>query len=189
MSVCLAREWAFSSILVSDRYQRPIINVYTARTELITEAQDNVNHNCAYGRIKYWMQEVMDGAVLISHDHPDLGIWKQTGSRVLAFPEDPVDQLVGIMIYTKLTAITAPQMLIDRVDISSPLDDDVVYQHHAVESLGPFSQHSWWDDERPTWQVAAAKPRNSKVVALDRQLTWRDLDLEWYQPSETTDAQ
>jgi hypothetical protein len=178
MTVRLARQWYWSSIVVSDRYDRPMINNYSLRMEFATDTQDNQEHNIAYGRMKFWFHEIMEASVLISQDSNKIKSWQDTGSRVLVFPEDPVDQLVGMMLYAKITAITQGKIMIDQISIASPLDDDVIYHHYAEETLGPFENPGWWSDPRPIWQTKPSRGKG-KVISLDRPPDWKDHGLEW----------
>jgi len=178
MTVRLARQWYWSSMVVSDRYERPVINNYSVRIEFATDTQDNQEHNVAYGRMKFWFHEVMESSVLISQDSNMIKSWQDTGARVLIFPEDPVDQLVGMMIYAKITAITQGKLMVDQISISSPLDDDVIYHHYAEETLGPFENPGWWSDAKPTWQIKSNRGKG-KVISLDRAPDWKDHDLDW----------
>jgi len=177
MSVRLAKTWYFSALLVSGRYAQPTINTYTVRVEMSATADCNSDHNIAYGRMRYWMQEVMCDAVLLDPEHPQQQAWHDTGMRVIVLPEDPVDQLVGIMLYAKLSAITEQRMIIHSVSLSSALDDDVIYHHYEDEFQGPFQTEGWWHDHRPVWQD---KPnRRGKVINLDRPADWHTHELEW----------
>jgi hypothetical protein len=182
MSVSLAKNWYFSAIVVSERYETAVLNPYTVHTEFTTVSESNIDHNRAYGRFKYWMQEVMQDSVLIARDHPRLKTWVDTGSKVLIFPEDPVDQLVGIMLYCKLSAVVQTNMIIDQVSVTSSLDDDITYHHYSDEDRGPFNESGWWNDSGPNWQIINKKSRG-KIVDLQRTLDWKDLNLEWNQES------
>ena len=186
MSVHLGRTWYFSALLVSDRYERPTINTYSIKMEFTALAEDNHQHNVAYQRMKFWMHDIMDSCVLISQDNPDIKSWQETGSRILIMPEDPVDQLVGIMLYSKLSAITEPHIMIDQVSVASPLDDDVIYHHYSDEDLGPFTQSGWWNDPRPVWQSKIPRGKG-KVINLARAAEWKDHELDWEKsPQENT---
>lgn len=178
MTVRLARMWYWSNLVVSDRYDHPVINNYSLRTEFSANSLDNNEHNVAYNRMKFWFLDVMESSVLISHDHPKVKHWQETGSRVLIFPEDPVDQLVGMMLYSKLTAITQDRIVLDRVSIASPLDDEVIYHHFADEDLGPFADAGWWNDARPIWHTKPGRGKG-KVISLDRVADWKDHELDW----------
>jgi hypothetical protein len=54
MTVRMAKMWYWSSLVISERYDRPIINNYSVRMEFATDTQDNHEHNIASGRMKFW---------------------------------------------------------------------------------------------------------------------------------------
>lgn len=178
MSVHLSRVWYFSALVVSERYDRPTINTYSVKSEFTAMVENNQQHNIAYRRMKFWLHEVMEGCVLMSQDDERLKSWQETGMKILCLPEDPVDQLVGIMLYSKLSAIVDPHIMVDQISISSPLDDDVIYHHYSDEDQGPLCRQGWWNDPRPIWQGKVPRGKG-KVISLARSAEWKDHDLDW----------
>ena len=180
MNVNLSKTWTIAAILVSDRYDHPQINPYTITVTMTTQSEDQTEINVAFERMKFWFLDVMSDAVLISQDHPMLDQWANTGIRCLIFPEDPVDQLVGMMTYCKLTAMVEGRISINHVSISSVLDDHVTYHHDADDNPGVFVSDGWWNDLRPSWTNQKKQRKStSKIINLDRQPTWKDHDLSW----------
>ena len=185
MNVMLTKLFDVASVVISERYESPRIAPYHVTVDMTTNTTDNGDLNLAFARMRYWFYAVMQDAFLISAQHPDLRAWQATNSRLLVFPEDPVDQLVGIMLYRKLDAMVEDRLLVTRVSISSPLDEDMIYHHDADEAQGAMSQDGWWADGRPTWHDDSRKPRNrGKVISLTRQAEWKDHDLDWDEVSE-----
>jgi hypothetical protein len=66
------------------------------------------------------------------------------GVNVTTLPEEPVDQIVGMMLYYKLNAIMEGRMEIVQLDISSRLGDGVWYMHDEDDLSGPFAHEGWW---------------------------------------------
>jgi len=181
MNVRLGKAWHFSCIVVGDRYETPLVNFYTVKTEM-TLASEQQEYNIAYGRMKLWMNEIMPDCVLIARDHDKLKTWIDTDARVLILPDEPVDQLIGMLLYSKLSAIVEDRVVIHQVSISSALDDDIIYHHFEDEPLGPFRDAGWWNDGRPVWRDKQSKVKG-KIISLDRMSDWTDHDLEWDQES------
>ena len=94
-------------------------------------------------------------------------------------PEQPIDQIIGIALYSKLNAILEQRMFIHDVTIQSDLGDNVRYLHSDQESLGPLSQLGWWQDASPAHSDFKSPAGKKHVVRLNRTLTWQDLELEW----------
>jgi hypothetical protein len=180
MNVMLSKNLAIESLVISKRYPDPRIVPYHVTVDMNTNVADNHDLNCAFARIKHWSYVIMQEAVLISQDHPARDTWQNIHSRCLVFPEDPVDQLVGIMLWRKFTAIVENRLVITRVSISSPLDEGMIYHHEDSEAQGCFWSDGWWSDPRPIWNQENIKGRGrGKVINLHRTPEWKDHDLDW----------
>ncbi len=184
MNVRLRREFGFSTgIVFDDRY---VINQYFVALKMLTASDDHYQQNIAYERVKYWLHNILDSAVIIQQDHPLIPAYMATGQRVITVSESPVDQIMGIMLYSKLNAITQERLIITDVEIHSVLGDSMIYLHNENESVGPFAEDGWWQDPRPVFNDIRTTNRQDKIVSLDRVLDWKDVDLDW-EPTEDKD--
>ena len=177
MNVRLEKTWQWQSGIVL--YDLFSINVYTAKIQMYTTHMDAAEHSTAYERIDHWFHQIMQDSVMISSANPKLNAYLNTGQRVLAFPEDPVDQLVGIMLCLKLNHIAEGRLVITDVDLSSFNGSDMTYRHNHAEDTGPLSATGWWQDPRPTWMPVDTRTSPGKVVALSRSPEWHALGLDW----------
>lgn len=176
MNVRLKKKFAWSTGMI---YQGQFyINHYAADISMLTLSGDSVEQNIAYERIETWISDVLNGSVMIDSSDPLMETWQETGARLLALPTQPVDQIVGIMLYCKLNAITQDRLTITGVNLSSSLGDDMVYLHSYDESIGPFQEEGWWTDTRPSWSQEK-RQNTGKVIRLDRLPEWNDYNLDW----------
>jgi len=153
-------------------------NRYTVTLDLATVTENHLEQNVAYERLKFWIYDVMQDSIMIRDTNPDLRKWMSTGARIICLPDDPVDQLVGIMLCSKLNAIMENRMICTNVAVSSELGDDMAYLHNYQESQGPLAAAGWWSDNRPIWS-SAGSGKKDKVISLDRSLDWKQHDLDW----------
>lgn len=176
MNVRLSKSLGWSSGLV---YQEGFfINHYDVDLTMMTVSSQSDQQNIAYERLKYWIGHVLDNAVLIAQDHPKVEQWHATGARVMTFPDEPVDQIIGIMLYLKLNAIMENRLVVTATEIRSTVGDEMGYTHSHGENLGPLCLDGWWSDNRPLW--ADSRPRGQdKIVSLDRFPEWKDFSLDW----------
>ena len=165
----------FSGVVYNDQF---LINHYTAQLEMLTATEDPVQQNLAYERLRFWFNEILDGAIFVDEAQANIKQWKDTGARVMALPVEPVDQIVGIMLCSKLNAVMEDRMVITDVEIWSRAGDSMSYLHNWKESTGPLAQSGWWQDPRPVWVTVRANVTD-KVVNLDRVAEWKDHDLDW----------
>ena len=177
MNVRLIKRFQIQSILVSERYlDAMVINNYSVTVHMTTVSAMAAEQNKAQERIRFWFSMMQD-AVLIDQKNKTIDTWQKTGARVMSFPDDPVDQLVGMMLYSKLSVIAEGKIDINEILVSSVMDDDIIYRQSDSENLGPFEESGWWNDPKPVWETA--KRKSGKVISLKRTAEWKDLDLDW----------
>jgi hypothetical protein len=182
MNARLKKSFGFyTGTVFEDRF---MVNHFNVELNLVTVSGDNAEQNIAYERMKYWIFRVMDDSILIENDSSKLQQYLDTGARLLVLPDEPVDQIVGIMLYLKLNAIMENRMVVTDVEIWSTQGDSMSYIHSHGENVGPgLAQNGWWLDPKPTWH--AGRPRgDGKIVSLDRVPEWKDFGLDWDQDKD-----
>ncbi len=187
-NVRLTKTFEIPVIVVSERYNYPVIITYTATAHMVTSTEDTVQQNVAYDRMRFWIQFIMTDSVLIAQDDERLEAWAKTGCKLMVFPEDPIDQLVGIMLCCKLNAIVEGRISVEEVEISSTLDDDIVYHHAVDEHEGPFAVNGWWLDPKPVSNNdTKVRARHGKIINIKKSDSWKEYGLDWNQ--EDVEAQ
>jgi hypothetical protein len=178
MNINLKREFEFNAgIIYKEQF---CVNWYSVLVHMTTVSLDPEKHNIAYERIKYWFDFVLNNAIIINESDPKLVEWLSTETRLIIMPEDPVDQLLGIMLYQKLNALTEGNLDIIQVELKSTVGDNVVYIHNENEGFGPLSENGWWNDSKPNWtHMGKKKSKNSKVIKMDRLPSWSELNLDF----------
>jgi hypothetical protein len=160
------------------------INEYTLSIDMLTASEDPHEQNIAYERIKYWISEVLAHSTLISYNSKLLEAYQKTGQRVLVLPDEPVDQIIGMMICLKLNAICENRIIITDIDVSSTEGENVIFKHTSGEMVGPFTEDSWWIDPRPCWADPKNKQRKGNVISLAKVPEWHELNLDWDEEGE-----
>jgi hypothetical protein len=147
---------------------------------MLTVTEDHHEQNVAYERVKYITHHVFEDAIMISRDHDKLSLYQQTNARVIVLPDEPVDQIMGIMLYLKFNAVMENRMVVTDVEISSVQGDNMGYLHSHGENLSTgLSQDGWWVDAGPTWYDMPVTHTRDKVVSLNTRPEWADHGLSW----------
>ena len=121
------------------------INSYDVSMNLLTKTKDSASTNIAMERLKAFVHGVLESTVFINQTNMERAEFLQlAGCNVTTLPEEPVDQIVGMMLYYKLNAVMEDRMVITNLDIASRLGDGVWYQHDEEDSAGPFASDGWW---------------------------------------------
>jgi len=159
---------------------RLIMSTYTVTFKMITATDSAQDTNTALDRLRYMVEEYLVDTVFIKDTNAEqIALLKAAGIKIIALPEEPVDQIIGMMLYSKLSAVMEGCMLIRSIMLSSTAGDDVIYEHDAQESVAPFNQPGWWAESTPVCEAESQRQSNDTVFVLNAVNQWRDLGLQW----------
>jgi hypothetical protein len=166
-----------AGIYYDDRLQ---LNSYSVSMSLLTKTTDALNTNIAMDRLKMFMHGELANTVFINQTAKERAeMLHIMGVNVTTLPEEPVDQIVGMMLYYKLNAIMEGRMILTRLDLMSALGDSVWYQHDADEdSPGPFRADGWWHEPTVQHDTVAAGDVGDNVVKVVPN-AWIEYGLTW----------
>jgi hypothetical protein len=155
------------------------MNNYILKIYMLTNSVDPASQNIAFERLKYFVYSEINGTIFINRENDEqCQLLAKAGLKITMLPGEPVDQLVGMMLYSKLNAIMENYMIIHETEISSDLGDSMTYLHCADENLGPFTESGWWNAaDLVHYDIDLID--SDKVVSMHRAGAWRELDLAW----------
>ena len=155
------------------------LNEYTAKAYMMTNTEDPADHNVALNRIKHFVYNELESTIFVNQD--DLEACEKLSAadlNITTMPGDPVDQLIGIMLYTKFKAITEERLLIGEMELNSVLGDGVIYLHGDNENVEDVNPPDWWSSVDLV-HCEQDLINSEKIVTLHKSSVWRDLDLQW----------
>lgn len=154
-----------------------MMNSYAVRCEMITNTRDSREQNIALERLKYVLFVQIQNSVLVDHrEKAAIKRLQAAGMRTVILPEQPVDQIIGMMLYSKLDSVMEGRMTVTQLKLSSELGENVTYFQTDNETIGPFAQKGWWNSAEPS--VSDSKD-GGKIVSIKGTTTWQLLGLDW----------
>jgi hypothetical protein len=164
------------------------MNNYSLTVWMTTACQDATDQNTAFERIKYFVYSELDSTIFINSEHDSqCQALSAAGLKITTMPGEPVDQLVGLMLYYKLNAIVEGRMIIEETELSSAMGESVIYLHAGHEQTNIGQQPDWWQAADPI-HCDPELIDTDKVLNLPKATLWRDLDLAWTMPDATVDT-
>ena len=155
------------------------LNQYHVSLNLTTQTKNPADTNIAMDRLKCFVLGELESTVFINQSLQERGeLMSMMGINITILPEEPVDQIIGIMLCLKLNAIMEDRLVVTDVEIWSRAGDSMSYLHNWKESTGPLAQEGWWMDSRPIWTLNRINTVG-KVVNLGRSPEWKSHDLDW----------
>jgi hypothetical protein len=178
MNVRLRYSTVFTAGIFYDDQLR--MNNYQVKLHITTNSEEGEDHNIALDRIKYFLHNQLNSTVFINSANLDQCRALATAKiNITTLPEDPLDQVIGIMLYCKLNAIIENRMIIDEIEICSELGENIVYLHNDQDALGPFADTGWWSETEAA-HCDLTLVDNEKTVELHHiGAGWRELGLHW----------
>jgi hypothetical protein len=164
------------------------MNNYNLRLWMTTNTENPEDHSVSFERIKYFIYNQIDSTIFINCELADqCALLAQAGLDITTIPGDPVDQLIGFMLYYKLNAIMEDRMIIVETELSSTHGENMTYLHSEHETVSGFAQSAWWTTADCIHSEFG--PINfDNVVAIPQATSWRDLDLAWADQIEASDT-
>ncbi len=98
----------------------------------------NSNHDVAIAteRLNVWIEAMLDNSMLVGPD--DMELLKNVGPLPFSIGvhpliDEPYDHIVGISIYTKLSAILEKKLFVDSLYLESYQGGNISHTHHTEE--------------------------------------------------------
>jgi hypothetical protein len=161
-----------------------MMNSYAVRCEMMTNTKDNREQNIALERLKYMLFMQMQNSVFVDQrEKAAIKRLEAAGLRTVVLPEQPVDQIVGMMLYSKLDSVMEDRITMTQLKLSSELGENITYYQADNETIGPFQQKGWWNNADP---VISDSKSGGKIVSIKGTTTWQLLGLDWDNEKEET---
>jgi len=155
------------------------MNNYSIRLYMITNCADGASQNIAFERMKYFVYSKLLSTVFINcNEVEQIHRMLDSKFKICTLPADPVDQIIGMTIYSKLNAIMEGRILIQEIEIFSDMEENMIYLHAADENLGPLENPGWWK-EANLIHYDHDLAGDDKVLAMHHNSVWRELELAW----------
>jgi len=162
------------------------VNLYQVEVDFDIHTSVIREQNIAIERIKYFLELCLENSIFIEQSETDY-IQKYTDAdlRVCTLPEQPYDQMIAMMLMSKINSIVEGKLIATDMSLISRLSDNIYYKHSIEEDLGPFKDNGWWNENSLRISHAIKPNKTKKIVKLRKSShTWEELYLTWAEPYE-----
>jgi hypothetical protein len=158
-----------------------LINDYELDLHMVVTTSDIYEQNIAMDRIKYLFDFGLESCIFVNLNDPkSIEMYSKANIRVCPVPDDPFDQIIGLMIMSKCNIITEGHLDITSVEIRSKICDDVVFFISAEEdSEFKHLANVWWNENNPNVSLVKTS-KKEKIVELKKDpKDWNSIGLGW----------
>jgi len=161
------------------------LNIYDIDLHFNVETENIKEQTIALERIKFYLSECLENSIFVYDKEEDaIERYLSANLKVSVLPEEPYDQIVGIMLMTKLNAIAEGRLVITDISISSRMSDGVSCMQDIEDNIGPFVVKDWWNENNTKINSYKYSPKNKKILKLTKLVEWSDVFLNWDKTEE-----
>ena len=182
MYIKLSQDIGFSAVVIDGSKIYP--NYFTLKINMVFDSNNSNSflQNIAIQRIEFFLNEILNGSILCKVSNPIANKFMRIAKNntVILLPEEPFDQVIGMVLYSKLNAIVEGILEIDTLTIGSEFAPDITY---TIEDFEDFK----FEDEKidsPWWERADATISNVPKLMKKTQ-NWSDIGLGWEENPES----
>lgn len=177
MTARIHKEFTFlSAIHFENKF---MVNLYEMSAFMTINTVDAREQNVAVERISHFIENVLEKCIFVCDREKDaIEKYTKAGMTVCTIPEDPYDQIVGLVLMNKCNAIMEGRVELNDVIFGSKLSNLIKFELNTEMAEDEFAGKHWWND--PTLCLENKKNKKDKIVKLfEEKNDWADLDLTW----------
>ena len=191
MTTRIEREFEFQAgVYFKEEF---LMNLYTITLYMEVETESIREQNVAMERIKYFLNECYENGIFVQDtEHKVIEKYSTCGFKVCTVPEEPYDQIITLLLLTKLNSITEGRLIITDMTLGSRISDDVRFICDIESPRGPLEAPGWWTDVGTSISDPIKKSiKKDKIVKLFKtpSTDWAEHNLVWKEKDQTANCE
>jgi hypothetical protein len=160
-------------------HEHTVVNQYNMTLFIDVATDDEEEQLTAIERIQFLLKCYIEHSVFVCQEHKaQISLLEKAGLTVIALPDEPYDQIVGLILLRKFNAITEGRLIVTEIKFGSRLSADIRF-HNDIEESEEFSEPAWYNDPALTIHNTDKKSKKDKVVKFEQLEDWNKIGLNW----------
>lgn len=182
MSAKISKDFGFrSGIYFGDKF---LINDFRITLNLLVQTDSIREQNIAMERIEWFLTQKIDSNLFINSEKTkNIDLFRKAGIDIITLPEDPYDQIIGMVLLLKINSILEKKLSATNIAIESLMSDNVKFHIDLETAEAVLSDNNWYNNSSTETNDLANNDYSSKIVKLfDNQ--WTEIGLTWKEKKE-----
>lgn len=158
-----------------------MVNFYEMNAIMEITSLDADDQNIAVERISYFIGHCLEDCIFVHEKEKDaIDKYTKAGMKVCTLPEEPYDQIVGLVLMNKCNAIMEGRITMTDIVFGSKLSNLIKFQLENEVAEAEFPGKQWYN--QPTMCIQnTRRSKKEKIVNLFDHKTddWAELELTW----------
>lgn len=178
MSTCIEKSYVFECAAHFDG--KFMCNTFDMLLKMEIETDDIREQNIAIERMNYLLGYHIDSSIFIDQScTKEIENYEKAGIKTVILPEEPYDQIVGLILMLKLNAIMEGRIVITEAIYGSKMSSGIKFNTSIDQALEMYKGKHWWNDASLNIRPAESKKDKDKVIKLRENNSWTELKLTW----------
>lgn len=175
MNAEIEKDFTFlTSIHFENKFQ---VNLYEMKAYMQILTENAIEQNVAIERLDYFLGDYIDSAVLIKETEEEaINTYRAAGLKICTTPEEPYDQIVGMILINKCNAIMEGRIVMTDITFGSKLSNLIKFNIEHEIAAAEFAGKHWYNKHTLSLHN---KTKKDKIVNLFEQNDWKDVGLTW----------
>lgn len=155
-----------------------MVNLYEMYAKMEVFTENPAEQHIAIERMIYFLNHQIEDAIFVHEDEKEvIQKYRDAGMKVCTVPEEPFDQIMGMILINKCNAIMEGRIAINEITFGSKLSNLIKFNIEGELAAEEFPEKSWYNSSSLSTQDKVSK--KDKIVKLFDQHDWKDLELTW----------
>ena len=178
MNARVEKDFVFLSSVYFD--ETHMINLYNMTLYIDILTENDQEQLIAMERIFYFLTHYVENSVFINKkEKKQIQAYEKAGIQVLALPEDPFDQIVGLILLRKFNSITEGRVHVSEIKFGSKLSADIRFHNVDEESEEFDDESAWYNESALNVASTIKKTKKQKIVKFNDIEDWNKIGLVW----------
>lgn len=155
------------------------LNLFDINMSMVVDTESFEDQNVANGRLNYFFHDVIEDCMFVNEKNTTI-IDKliDLGSTVCTLPDDPWDQVIGVVMFKKINSILEGRIILTDLLIGSKLGGGVKFDLMDEELTDMCIDKKWYNQPFPNINDVHNQKTGKKVVSLFKE-NWSKVNLNW----------
>lgn len=178
MNARVEKDFVFLSSVYFEKTH--MLNMYTMTLYIDILTDNDREQLTAMERVFYFLTNYVENSVFINKkEKKQIALYEKAGLKVLTLPEDPFDQIVGLILLRKFNSITEGRIHVSEIKFGSKLSADIRFHNYDEESDEFDDETAWYNESALNVGSIIKKTKKEKVVKFNDIEDWSKIGLVW----------
>jgi hypothetical protein len=157
------------------------INLYECDLRMVVHTLDPREQAIAQERLVYFVTNHLQNCLIISNEEVEqIKKYETTGMRLCIVPDEPYDQILGLILINKFNAIMEGRIEVTDLVFGSRLSDYIKFELSQEDAESLYNQEDWYNENNTSLR-SSEKPskKKDKIVKLFDPDEWEKNGLTW----------